>query len=325
MRVQQRRRSNRVFSLLCGSLTPPYAHSLGACTSTVQVWYASPHHPTARSLAGCMCRYAGTPQPTNSQSGRLEQLIAGRNRLQQTPAASGTSTSPFARYTLQQDIVRNPAQAQAPPPLPFAQDDNLPERRVDESDGGAYTLDEFVGEYGGSRQRPPTQWLQACQGNNTTLGTNATVQDSDSDEYTEEPLATPATLPLPRPSAEKELPPPPPLLPPPLSPRRATAQAAEEASNIRTRSGLPVGEDEDPDFPLAWDVPPKTRLVSSHGISFSSFCTHPHRTARAMHNIQAQYTGTHPQIDLVWHSVLYNSSYICQLKWDLYLLARSPQ
>ncbi|CAK0910045.1 unnamed protein product, partial [Prorocentrum cordatum] len=44
-----------------------------------------------------------------------------------------------------------------PPPAAPAEG----ERRTDPADGGAYSLDEFVEVYGGSRERPPPNWLQA--------------------------------------------------------------------------------------------------------------------------------------------------------------------
>jgi hypothetical protein len=36
------------------------------------------------------------------------------------------------------------------------------ERRIDSADGSAYSLDEFIQEYGGSRTEPPAQWRDAA-------------------------------------------------------------------------------------------------------------------------------------------------------------------
>ena len=35
------------------------------------------------------------------------------------------------------------------------------EKRIDPADSGAYTLEEFVEEYGGSLEDPPAEWLGA--------------------------------------------------------------------------------------------------------------------------------------------------------------------
>ena len=59
-------------------------------------------------------------------------------------------------------------------PTPVAEASET-ERRVDESDGGAYTLDEFVYEYGGTTARPPAKWLasHAVASVHTASGTGA--------------------------------------------------------------------------------------------------------------------------------------------------------
>jgi hypothetical protein len=36
------------------------------------------------------------------------------------------------------------------------------ERRIDSADGSAYSLDEFIQEYGGSRAEPPAQWRDSA-------------------------------------------------------------------------------------------------------------------------------------------------------------------
>ena len=37
------------------------------------------------------------------------------------------------------------------------------ELRIDPADGGAYTLADFLAEYGGSEEDPPEQWTAAAR------------------------------------------------------------------------------------------------------------------------------------------------------------------
>jgi hypothetical protein len=43
------------------------------------------------------------------------------------------------------------------------------EQRVDATDGNMYTLDSFVSVYGGTRAKPPLQWMQSSHKKPTTL------------------------------------------------------------------------------------------------------------------------------------------------------------